>query len=263
MLSATDTRKRPAPGRWLEHLSKLPWRHLLPVGLASVGALGMIWLTGWYLDRPIVRLELVGQFRRVAVGQVEAVVKEFRGSGFLSADLYAMRIAVEAIPWVDHVRVTRHWPDGLQISLTEHEPAARWGMHGLMNSRGELFLRDAQQVPPELPQLLGPEGTQEQVTRWYFELAPQLLKAGLRVSQVELDARGAWQLTLANGVQVRLGRQDVRARVDRLVRSAGPLVAAQTGTIRYIDLRYSNGFSIGWNATVRVAQGAEVAITDG
>jgi cell division protein FtsQ len=51
--------------------------------------------------------------------------------------------------------------------------------------------------------------------------------------------------------------------VDRLVHSAGPLVAAQLGTIRYIDLRYSNGFSVGWNATVRVAQGAGDAISDG
>jgi len=263
MLSATNTRKRPPQGRWLEQLARVPLRRVLPLCCAGACALGLIWLAGWYLDRPIATLQVEGEFRRVAVGQVEAVAKEFRGAGFLSVDLHAVRTAVEAIPWVDRVRVTRHWPDGLQISLTEHVPAARWGEHGLMNARGELFLREAQQVPLELPQLLGPEGTQQQVTRWYFELAPQLLKVGLRVSEVELDARGAWQLTLANGVQVRLGRQDVRARVDRLVRSAGPLLAAQTGAIRYIDLRYSNGFSVGWNATARVAQGAEDAISDG
>jgi cell division protein FtsQ len=263
MLSASDTRNRSSPlVRWLEHLTRV-LRRALPVSFASVGVLGLVWLCARYLDRPIASVQVDGEFQRVAVGQVEAVAKEFRGVGFLSVDLNAVRTALEAIAWVDDVRVSRHWPDGLQVSLTEHQPAARWGMHGLMNARGELFLSDAQQVPLELPQLLGPEGTQQQVTRLYFELAPQLLKAGLRLSQVELDPRGAWQLTLANGVQVRLGRQDVRARVDRLVNSAGPLVAAQTGTIRYIDLRYSNGFSVGWNATVRVAQGAEDAISDG
>ncbi len=263
MPSATDTRKRAGQGRWLERLAKASLRRLLPVCLAGAGALALIWLSGWYLDRPIVRLQVEGEFRRVAVVQVEAIAKEFRGTGFVSVDLDAVRTALEAIPWVDRARVTRHWPDGLQVSLTEHVPAARWGEHGLVNARGELFLREAQQVPLELPQLLGPDGTQQQITRLYFDLAPQLLKVGLRLSQVELDARGAWQLTLANGVQVRLGRQDVRARVDRLVRSAGPLLAAQTGAVRYIDLRYSNGFSVGWNATARVAQGAEDAISDG
>jgi cell division protein FtsQ len=197
------------------------------------------------------------------VGQVEVAAQAFRGTGFLSVDLNAVRAALQAIPWVDHARVTRHWPDGLQVLITEHVPAARWGAHGLMNRRGELFLREAQQVLLELPQLDGPEGTQAQVARLYFELAPQLLEVGQRLAQVQLDARGAWQLTLANGVQVRLGRQDVRGRLDRLVHIAGPLLAAHGGTVRYIDLRYSNGFSVGWNATARVAQGAEAVISDG
>ncbi len=250
--------------RWLAQLRKLPLRRALPVGLCGAGVLLLVWLGGLYFDRPIAALQVEGEFQRVAVVQIEAAVKEFRGAGFLSVDLDAVRQALEAIPWVDHARVARHWPDGLRVSLTEHVPAARWGEHGLMNMRGELFLRsNAQHVPLELPLLLGPEGTQQQVTRLFFDLEPQLLKVGLRLSQVELDARGSWQLMLTNGVQVRLGRQDVRARLERLVYSAGPLLSAQTGAISYIDLRYSNGFSVGWNATARVAHGAKAAISDG
>ena len=273
MLSAIDMRKRPQAAdtrqrawlgwSWLAPLTKLPVRRLWPAG-AFVGAAALVlWLAGQVLDRPIVKLDVEGEFQRVAVGQVQAAVQEFRGAGFLSVDLDAVRTKLQAIPWVDHARVSRRWPDGLSVALTEHVPAVRWGEHGLLNDRGELFLQQAQQVPLELPQLLGPADTQPQVTRLYFEFAPQLLEAGLRIASLELDARGAWRLTLTNGVVARLGRQDVRARLERLVHSAGPLLAQQGSTIRYIDLRYSNGFSVGWSATARVAQGAKAASSDG
>jgi len=55
-------------------------------------------------------------------------------------------------------------------------------------------------------------------------------------------------------VEVRLGRQDVPARLERFIQVASPLVAARSGEVRYVDLRYSNGFSVGWNPPARVAQ---------
>ena len=82
------------------------------------------------------------------------------------------------------------------------------------------------------------------------------------MSQVELDARGAWQLTLGNGARVRLGRQDVEARLERFISMASPVVAQRAAEISYVDLRYSNGFSIGWNTPTRFAQGAEDATPD-
>jgi cell division protein FtsQ len=108
-----------------------------------------------------------------------------------------------------------------------------------------------------LPQLIGPAGMEAQVARLYLDAYPRLLAVGLRLSRVELDARGAWSLTLSNGVQVRLGRQDVPARLERFISVASPMVAARGGDVGYVDLRYSNGFSVGWNVPTRVARDAE------
>ncbi len=152
----------------------------------------------------------------------------------------------------------RRWPKAVRVLITEHVPAARWGKDGLMNIRGELFLRHARYIPEELPQLIGPDGTEAEVAKLYLESFPRLLAVGMRLSRVELDPRGAWQLTLSNGVQVRLGRQDVQARLERFLRVASPLVATRSGEVGFVDLRYSNGFSVGWNPPVtRVAHDAE------
>jgi cell division protein FtsQ len=227
---------------------------------AIVAAALILWGAITMLDRPIVKVEVDGQFARVAPIQVEEAVAPFRGAGFLSIDLAKLQASLEKIPWIDRARVERHWPRSVRVTITEHVAAARWGEDGLMNTRGELFIAHTQHVPPELPQLIGPEGTEEQVAKLYLESYPRLLAVGMRLAKVELDARGAWELTLANGVQVRLGRQDVPERLERFLRVASPLVAARNGEVSYVDLRYSNGFSVGWNApSTRVAHDAQGA----
>jgi len=247
---------------WLKSLFADGLRPALGVVALIAGFGVIVWGLLVSLDRPIARVEVGGQFQRVAPVQIEEVVAPFRGAGFLSVDLEALRAALESIAWVDRARVERRWPDGVAVFITEHVPAARWGDDGLMNTRGELFLRGARHVPPELPQLVGPHGTEAQVAKLYLETYPRLLAVGMRLARVELDARGAWQLTLENGIQVRLGRQDVHARLERFIAVASPVVAARASEVHYVDLRYSNGFSVGWNAPTRVAHDAEDSTPD-
>lgn len=221
-------------------------------------AIVAVWGVTWALDRPIAMVEVGGNFQRVAPVQIEGAVAPFRGAGFLSVDLAALKTSLEKIAWVDRARVERKWPNGVRVVITEHVPAARWGEDGLMNTRGELFLRGSRHIPPELPQLNGPEGTQEQVAKLYLETYPRLLAVGMRLTRVELDARGAWELTVGSNVVVRLGRQEVQNRLERFIRVASPMIAARGTDVNYIDLRYSNGFSVGWNGpATRVARDAK------
>ncbi len=247
---------------WWSKLSFSGWEPLFANGLrpilgmsgAFVASALILWGGATVLDRPIVKVDVGGQFARVAPIQIEEAVAPFRGAGFLSVDLAQLQASLERIPWVDRARVERHWPRSVRVTITEHVAAARWGESGLMNTRGELFIAHAHHVPPELPQLIGPEGTEEQVSKLYLDSYPRLLTVGMRLTKVELDARGAWELTLGSGVQVRLGRQNVTERLERFLRVASPLVAARGGEVGYVDLRYSNGFSVGWSApSARVA----------
>jgi cell division protein FtsQ len=176
----------------------------------------------------------------------------------VSADLDRVRTAVEALTWVDRARVQRIWPDRVGIEIVEQQAAARWGEDGLLNTRGELFATGVRHVPPELPRLEGPEGTEWQVAQRFLAMQDRLGALGLRVSALRLDPRGAWELDLATGVTVRLGRRQVDERMDRFVQFGAQVIAGQASAIRYVDMRYSNGFAIGWRGN-RPARGARPA----
>ena len=211
--------------------------------LVLVGALGAL---SWALDRPVRVISIDGSFQRVSPGEIEKAVAPFAHQGFMSADLADIQRAVESLAWVDHARIARRWPNSLRVTVIEQTAAARWGESGLLNTRGELFVRTATHVPAELPHLSGPDGSESQVAQRYLAAQGRMLEAGMRIAALRLDERGAWEMDLDSGVTVRLGRRDVEERIERFIHTASQVIAHRLTEISYVDMRYSNGFAIGW-----------------
>jgi cell division protein FtsQ len=222
------------------------WRVYARRGALLLLLIGALSALAWALDRPVRVISIDGSFQRVSPGQIEKAVAPFANAGFMSANLDDIQRAVEALPWVDHARIARHWPNSLHVTITEQTAAARWGESGLLNTRGELFVRATAHVPAELPRLSGPEGSESQVAQRYLSAQGRMLEAGMRIAAIRLDERGAWEMDLDSGVVVRLGRRDVDERIDRFIRTASQVIAHRLSEINYVDMRYSNGFAIGW-----------------
>jgi cell division protein FtsQ len=232
------------------------WRTYARRGALLASILISLAALTWALDRPLRVISIDGSFQRVSAGQVEEAVRPFARAGFMSVNLDDIQRAVEALPWVDHARIARHWPNGLHVTIQEQTAAARWGDSGLLNTRGELFLREAAHVPAELPRLSGPEGTESQVAQRYLRVQGRMLEAGMRIAALRLDARGAWEIDLDNGVTVRLGRRDVDERIERFIKTTSQVIAHHFTEINYVDMRYSNGFAIGWRNQQGAPSGA-------
>jgi cell division protein FtsQ len=256
MLGRPKNRRKAAAQRRFR-LPQVNWRYLgLTLGtLAVVAAVTLAVVFAF--NQPIETVAVEGRFQRVAPMDVERVVKAaVRGAGLLSVDLAQVRRAIHTLPWVDAVSVERAWPHGLTVLVVEQTAAARWGERGLLNTRGELFDTDERHIPPELARLEGPEGKEGEVAQRYLAAEARLAQAGLRLTALRLDARGAWEFDLASGVTVRLGRRQVDERFERFMSTALKLVSQRGEDISYVDMRYTNGFAIGWrgNATRTAAK---------
>ena len=238
-----NRRRREQP---LVTLPAIPW-------VAISSALGVLVIVGglfttvrWVLNRPVERVVINGEFERVSADRLEAVLRKAMGKGFLAADLAVIQEQVAALPWVATARVSRKWPDALDVTVTEEQPAARWGDNGLLNPQGRLFVRHASHIPAGLPHLVGPEGTEAEVASRYVAIQEQLVQRGLGVAALELDGRGAWSIVLSSGIGVRLGSREVDARLARFYEAFDSVVAPVAADVQFVDMRYTNGFSIGW-----------------
>jgi cell division protein FtsQ len=227
-----------------------PWLARVGIGAAVLAVVAIAGtLTLGALDQAITQVSVTGRFQRVSPMDVEQAVKaRVREMGLVSVDLAAVRRAVEQLPWVDVATVERQWPRALAIRVVEQVPAARWGANGLLNIRGELFISESRHIPPELPRLSGPKGSESEVARRYLAAQGQLVEAGMRLTAVRLDPRGSWEFDLDNGITVRLGRRQVDERFARFVAAGVGQIAAHANDISYVDMRYTNGFAIGWRA---------------
>ena len=240
-MAARKTRQKPA--RRMPHI---PWRQIAVSTSAAVLIAVFCVALVYVLDRPLQRLSIEGDFKRVTAAELGAAIRPQLNGGFVSVDLQAIRAVVESLPWVAEVHVRRRWPDGVHVRVREQDAIARWDGEHLLNSSGEVFVKVAPDAFAELPVLRGPDGSEARVTERYKALGMELRSVSLQLESVRLDLRVAWSIRLANGPEVRFGRSDVDGRIERFLQlAAGPL-ANRFNRIRYIDMRYSNGFAVGW-----------------
>jgi len=191
---------------------------------------------------PVDAVEIKGPLKNTTRAEIEAALPRAVGN-FFAVDLAEVRAGVERLPWVRHVAVRRVWPGRLEISIEEHVALARWGtgdeMSALVNTFGERFVGKTQEI---LPNFIGPAGTQAEVARRYARFSAIVAPLGTRIERVALSARHAWQLRLANGLHLALGR-DADLAENRLRRFVEVYPTVKNRN-EYVDLRYPNGFAV-------------------
>ena len=226
---------------------------------AWLAALGVIALplvaavNGWLAaDRwPFRQLSVNGSFRQVSVEQVRAAAAaQALTPGYFAVDLDLVRAGVSALPWIEHAEVRKHWPDRIEIAITERVPIARWGDDRLLSMRGDLYSVPASTFPDGLPQFSGPEELRHQIRDFYRQALVTLEPIGLAPNGVVLSGRGAWTLALSNGGELVLGREQASERLVRFAAVYRQLSATDVARLQRADLRYENGFALRWSPPV-------------
>ena len=209
------------------------------LGLAVAAALAAALWAGYdALARgPIEQVVFTGDAGRVARVDLERLVMAVQGS---TAEPAAVRDAAKTLAWVREATVRHRFPNALEVAIEAHVPAARWGDGQLVNTHGEVF---SAATDAKLPRLSGPEGSAADMLRTYSDISSSLKPASLEVAELKLSARRAWQVVLASGLVVELGRNDLQLRLSRFL-SVLPQLEAQVEGYAHADLRYANGIAL-------------------
>jgi cell division protein FtsQ len=225
---------------------------LMMVAFACLVAASVWWLA----NRQVFDLQSIEigpvperELEHVSVEALRAAnLDDFKGN-FFTVDLDRVRQAFEDAPWVRRAQVRRVWPNQLFVALEEHRQLAQWGDGRFVNTFGELFSVNPDEVDERhsLLSFEGPEGTQGIVTRRYAELTEQLKPLALKPDRLALSERQAWSAQLDNGITLLIGRDEGVSVNDRIARwvAVHPTVQARLNErTEVVDLRYPNGFAV-------------------
>ena len=111
----------------------------------------------------------------------------------------------------------------------------------------------------ELPRLSGPRARHSTVWRAYQRWAPMFAERGLWLARLNLDARGLWRINLRVTALADAPRNDALIELTVAHGEADELIArfcravalelnAELAAMHSVDLRYPNGFAVGWKA---------------
>ena len=80
----------------------------------------------------------------------------------------------------------------------------------------------------------------------FNEAQARVARVDLRIVFLEMDQRRAWRMRFDNGVEIKLGREQLLARLQRFVDIYPRVLAQRAGSIATVDMRYVNGFAVRW-----------------
>ena len=214
--AARRTRRRFARRQWRRRW--LAWRRVLVVlvVLALVG--GAVWAV-WFSTMLSVRSVEVTGASTLKPGQVRRAAGVELGKPLVSVDLGAVRARIAALAPVQHVEVSRQWPDEVLIDITERTPIAVIDFGGSLrglDKDGVVFLA-YKSAPPGLPRVTTPLGTSAEALR----------EAAKVVAALPRDLSG-----IVDHVEVK--------------------------TVDQIDLALTDGRTVVWGSAAESAQKAEV-----
>lgn len=226
-------------------------RHWLRWMLAA-GGVALAWvLIAHYAARPsgpvvnTVVIHLPAN-REVSAAQIRAAVASAVHGGVLAVDLGAVRAAVQQLPWVAGASVRRVWPNALEVDVRLRRPIARWGEHGLVDSTGQVFTPASLTAFAALPMLEGIPGEASEVFADFDRVQSQVRPLGLKVTGLSENLRGELKVTFASGLELALGHKEPFGRLARFIHIAVPALGSSLAQVATVDMRYSNGFAVGW-----------------
>ncbi len=191
---------------------------------------------------PLREVRIDGELAHVTREQLETLARRELKGNFFTLDLGEARAAFATLPWVRKVEVRRQWPDRLEVALEEHVPLARWGNAALVNTHGDVFT--AAYDGAAIPLFIGPPESAKEIAIQYGYFLRRLATIGQVPVEVQVSPRRAWQVRLASGLTLRLGRERIEARLDRYIAVYDRSLGRLQRKLDYVDLRYPNGFAV-------------------
>ena len=218
---------------------------LVPISAFLVSAVAVISLLSFAvvsIDRSsIERVTIVGE---LSTEQLSALKARLEDIDLKETESVEIGKRVAELEWVHHVNVRKGWPSGIDLEVHVESVIAYWNDNGFINEEGASVYSDLI-TGGDLPHLYGPVGSEHEVMEQYQQLTSMLGKFGHEIKVLSVTERGSWSIETQEGVEVLLGKEDLKARMKRfLVVSERLRMQGDSREVDRMDARYINGVAV-------------------
>ena len=196
------------------------------------------------INQKITEVQYLNEIKRVSLDDLSAISSNIYNKGFLQIGLSQLKEEIETVNWVKSASLERRWPNQVNIYIEEEQIIGRWNNESIINSKGTLFILNQQTLPNGLVEFYGPDGQEEIVFEKYLSFKEELAIRGILIEQVTLDFKGSWSITIRPDITIRFGKENITERFDRFLMIWDESLLDNLTVIEYIDLRYTEGFSV-------------------
>ncbi|MBJ7537565.1 cell division protein FtsQ/DivIB [Marinomonas transparens] len=196
----------------------------------------------WFL---IENVEIEGALEYTTVEELEEKYLPLLGRSLLGVSVSEVQGLAVSPEWVESAEIRKVWPNTLQILVHEHVPLAYWRDRQLISTSAIVIVP---QIVPDLPlpRLNGPKGASDVVLEQFGLISQVLASTSMRISELTLEPRGAWNILFTNGIGVKLGREDILDRLQRFIAVYKSDLSGRIDKIASVDARYPHGIAVGW-----------------
>ncbi len=206
---------------------------------------------------PIKKIRAQGEFVNVTEKMILDAISNDVDGGYFRVNVHNLKHKIEQLAWVKEASVRRVWPDSVVVTIEEQKAFAYWKDKGFLNQAGEYF--EPKNIKSlKLPVLIGPENLNIKVMNIYKIFKLKLEKIDLSIAEINLDDRRAIYLQLSNNIKISLGRIEYETRLMRFITAYKINLKKYSNKIDYVDMRYTNGFSIKWKDNTQAADAGNV-----
>ncbi len=178
--------------------------------------------------------------------ELQNLLKPLVAHNFFSVDMELIKDRLHQFAWVEDITIRRIWPNRVDIIIGEHRPIAHWREGKLLSANGDLFNPGEYASPANLPEFVGPEGTQGILLQFFEDFNRELLPLHAKITRLELTPYQMWRLTLDSGIRLDLGHINILAHLGQFVKVFPKVIGNKAKDVEYVDLRYPNGMAVKW-----------------
>ena len=190
----------------------------------------------------IEKIIVVGDLLPTQREQLENKLIRFQNKNFLLVNFSEMEKSLEALGWLDAVRVKRVWPGKIKLQIEKSSLIARWNNEAFLSSNGDLIYMG--EVPYNLPTLRSVTlSARESLER--FRLFQQYAKReGLDMIELVEEDFGDWRITFKPGWHLLLRSDSLEEKMESFLKVYSRTLKQKEAALLSVDARYDSSYAV-------------------